>query len=138
MSISREFDYDPLQAGIGCLTRLLGVYILIVATITYFGVKAGNSKDTQPSGSTPQTVEDTLPQEFIVISCNDKTFAVDYRSYQAFKNSDAQVTLFVDTTGKDTEQTYVNKDEIEELGVFPSYKEAAEYIAGLENQTQLS
>ena len=98
----------PLETGIGCLTRLLGTYVLVVTLILFAGAKK-NAEKQVTNIPTTTTAEDTLQQKYIVLSCNDNVFTMDYRTYTAFKNSGEPGTVFVDTTGNDRIQTYIKK-----------------------------
>ena len=126
----------PLETGIGCLTRLLGTYILVVTLVLFAGSK--KNTETQPPDMPNTTpAEDTLQQNYIVLSCNDKVFTMDYATYQAFKNSKEQGTVFVDATGEERFQSFVNKEDIQELEIFSSYDEAVEYISSLNSNKTL-
>ena len=127
----------PLETGIGCLTRLLGTYVLVVTLILFAGAKK-NAEKQVTNIPTTTTAEDTLQQKYIVLSCNDNVFTMDYRTYSAFKNSGEQGTVFVDTTGDERIQTYIKKEDIQELEIFSSYAEAVEYISNLNNQAKHS
>ena len=79
-------------------------------------------------------VEDELSEKYIVLSCNGEVFVMNYETYSAFKNSGEPGTVLVDKMGEERTQTFVRREDIQELEMFTSYDEAAEYISSLNKQ----
>ena len=129
-----ERDYAS-AGGIGCLLRLAGYYILIIATILCVSSKK-NNKQTVVRDRITTGVEAQLSEKYIVLSCDGTVFAIDYDTYMGFKNSGERGLIYVDTTNNENRQAYALKENIKELGVFATFEDASEYISNLNSQAK--
>lgn len=116
---------DSLGTGIGVLKAMLGTYILIIVTIFGYQAKHDNVEENQIA------IEAEAQEDYVVVSCNGKTLAIDAKSYDEYMNSDASQTLVIDTQDQNATQVVINKEDLQELKRCTSYEEASEYISEL-------
>ena len=118
----------PIETGMGFLRTLAGVYVIIIGSICIQAAHDAYEFDKKEAAIMNEEAE-----EYSVLLCNGKTFAIKSSEFDQFMSSDKQETIVIDALSKSVNQVVINKDDIEELNRFNSYVLAAQYIGELNN-----
>ena len=120
---------DPLARGIGVLKTLLGAYVISIAAIAYAGSKAAPVED-------PVAIESQIDENFVVLSCNEATFAMRSSEYEALLNLDVDEVGITDNVELGTVPETINKSDLQVL-MEGSYDDAVQYLNELDNSKGL-